>query len=532
MLRAAAGPPDDDGAAANVDEANQFMAGRKQALIFSQAGATGRSYHASKDCENRKRRVHYLLEAGWRADAAIQGLGRTHRTHQTSASIFRPVTTDVRAERRFISTIARRLDALGAITRGQANAQSSIGEDQALFHASDNLESPYARKALRQLLMQIGGGMLKGWTEEAFTEHTGLKCNPDVVDMPTFLNRVLALRIDEQNTLFAVLDEHMDQNIAEAVESGQFHLGVTDVRADSTEVAGRDTLSVDPATGARTELVELRTGTKFRPLTPEEGMRRARRAAEQRQGEPPAPCMRIRRRKVEGESRFETVVDAALLTDAPARIHDDGSIEHRVRLETPEGPRTQQRHLFRSTAEWQPCSEDTWERLWRDEMVRLPRMRHERLWLITGLLLPHWQRIPQTNMKVRRTTTVDGTRLIGLCVGVNEVNDVRAAFDLPTSVVLSASDTWKKVMEGNGQVRIGEELLLRCSRVMGLPRLEVTGNIWGKVADLKRRGARVDVIRHRTRVFVPDEASLGRLLERYRPPSSGSAGVRAASRAG
>ena len=34
--------------------------------------------------------VHYLLEPGWRADQAIQGLGRTHRTHQASAPLFRP----------------------------------------------------------------------------------------------------------------------------------------------------------------------------------------------------------------------------------------------------------------------------------------------------------------------------------------------------------------------------------------------------------------------------------------------------------
>ena len=33
-------------------------------------------------CANTQRRVHYLLEPGWRADQAIQGLGRTHRTHQ------------------------------------------------------------------------------------------------------------------------------------------------------------------------------------------------------------------------------------------------------------------------------------------------------------------------------------------------------------------------------------------------------------------------------------------------------------------
>src|SRR3546814_16906110 len=87
--------------------------------------------------------VHFLLEPGWRADRAVQGLGRTNRTNQAEPPIFRPVTTDCRGERRFISTIARRLDALGALTRGQRQTGG-----QNLFDPMDNLESDYATDAL------------------------------------------------------------------------------------------------------------------------------------------------------------------------------------------------------------------------------------------------------------------------------------------------------------------------------------------------------------------------------------------------
>ena len=72
-------------ASANLAEAAAFMGGEKRILVFSMAGGTGRSYHADLGCANTARRVHYLLEPGWRADQAIQGLGRTHRTHQASA---------------------------------------------------------------------------------------------------------------------------------------------------------------------------------------------------------------------------------------------------------------------------------------------------------------------------------------------------------------------------------------------------------------------------------------------------------------
>ena len=104
---------------ANFAETAAFMDDDKRILIFSDAGGTGRSYHADLACKNQRQRIHYLLEPGWRADAAIQGLGRSNRTNQKQPPVFRPVATDVKGEKRFLSTIARRLDTLGAITRGQ-----------------------------------------------------------------------------------------------------------------------------------------------------------------------------------------------------------------------------------------------------------------------------------------------------------------------------------------------------------------------------------------------------------------------------
>ena len=69
-------------ASADQAEIDRFMSGKKRILIFSEAGGTGASYHADKSQENQQRRVHYLLQAGWRAVKAIQGLGRTHRSNQ------------------------------------------------------------------------------------------------------------------------------------------------------------------------------------------------------------------------------------------------------------------------------------------------------------------------------------------------------------------------------------------------------------------------------------------------------------------
>src|SRR3546814_19899586 len=96
------------------------MSGRKPILVFSEAGGTGRSYHADLGCPTaHKRRINFLLEPGWRADIAIQGLGRTQRTYQSMPPVFRPVTPTCKGERRVISPIARPHDMLGELTRSQ-----------------------------------------------------------------------------------------------------------------------------------------------------------------------------------------------------------------------------------------------------------------------------------------------------------------------------------------------------------------------------------------------------------------------------
>ena len=98
----------------------EFENGKRRILVFSNAGGTGRDYHASNVILRTSNAVaHYLLEPGWRADQAMQGLGRTHRTNQASAPHDVLMTTDINAQKRFVSTIARRLAQLGALTRGQ-----------------------------------------------------------------------------------------------------------------------------------------------------------------------------------------------------------------------------------------------------------------------------------------------------------------------------------------------------------------------------------------------------------------------------
>ena len=348
-------------ASANLAETAAFMDATKRILVFSMAGGTGRSYHANLSCANTERRIHYLLEPGWRADQAIQGLGRTHRTHQASAPLFRPVTTDVKGERRFIATIARRLDSLGAITRGQRDSQTAMGSgDQALFRESDNLESIYAKAALRRFYIALWRGHIEGWSLDRFEDATGLKLvyegnlKEELPPMPRFLNRLLALPIAEQNQLFAELEARIAENIEQAVEAGSFEVGVETVRADSLAILGRETLYEHPGTGAATDLVEIRRRDRLVPLTAD--------AALDIGGREPG---------ADGKSRLAVNARskrAAVLLPAPSRMFDDGGVQERVRLVRPASRETMARPEL-DASNWRRADEAQWRTLWEHEIA-------------------------------------------------------------------------------------------------------------------------------------------------------------------
>ena len=487
-------------ASAGLAETAAFMEGEKRILVFSMAGGTGRSYHADLGSANTQRRVHYLLEPGWRADQAIQGLGRTHRTHQATAPLFRPVTTDVKGERRFIATIARRLDSLGAITRGQRNSQTAMDGEATLFRAGDNLESPYARAALRQFYGALWRGGVPGWSLGRFEEATGLKLTyegalkEDLPPMPKFLNRLLALPIEEQNALFAELESRVESNIEQAVEAGTYEVGVETLRADSLTAAGSETLYTHPDTCAATGLVEILRRDRLAPTTADAALDMSRKAGE------PALVVNARSGR------------AAALLPAPSMMFDDGGVQERVRLLRPAAREGMARAEL-DASNWREAEESEWRALWEDEVAGLPTHTESRFWLVTGLLLPVWDRLGAENMRVRRLDTDTGEAMIGRALDAGGVRAVRAAFGLDGGPSLSSGEAFDAVM-GRGEVlTLANGWRLARRRIMGNSRLEIEGPDDRHVTTLKRLGCTVEIVSWSARVFAPDAVVLARVLD-------------------
>ncbi len=518
-------------ASANLAETAAFMDGEKRILVFSMAGGTGRSYHADLSCANTERRIHYLLEPGWRADQAIQGLGRTHRTHQASAPLFRPVTTDVKGERRFIATIARRLDSLGAITRGQRDSQTAMGgSDAALFRESDNLESAYAKSALRQFYSALWRGRIEGWNAERFQDSTGLRIvhegglKEDLPPMPKFLNRLLALPIAEQNQLFAELEDRIAANIEQAIEAGSYEVGVETVTADSLVVAGRETLYEHPSTGAATELVEIVRRDRLVPLKADAALELGlppRLGGRDRLpgsggGRHPGPDS-LPPNVSGGKPRL--VVNtrsrrAAVLLPAPSRMLDDGGVQERVRLVRPTTAETMAQAEF-VASNWGRTDEGHWRMLWDHEIGELPSHCESRFWLASGLLLPVWDRLPAENMRVRRLTADCGTALIGRVLDAEQVQSVRAGFGLDGGPAMTGAEAFAAVMERGNALALANGWRLARRRLMGADRVEIEGPADTDLPALRRMGCTVEIVSFRARIFAPGADAVERILDRW-----------------
>lgn len=482
--------------AANLAETQSFMDDQKQVLIFSEAGGTGRSYHAELSVKNKRLRVHYLLEFGWKADAAVQGLGRTNRTNQAQPPLFRPIATDVKAERRFLATIARRLDTLGALTRGQRQTGG-----QGLFRPEDNLESVYGRDALRQLYKMIYAGKIEGCSLLKFQEITGLKLESeggmrdDLPPINTFLNRLLALTISMQELLFTAFEQLLSARIKGAIAAGTYEIGLETLQAVSFLVIDRRAINQHPATGAETTLISVRRRQRTEVLPVADALKKA----EARSG-----TFLINEKT--GHACLQHRVRDLLL--------EDGGIEDRVVLIGPKHER------FTSLASitdshWRVTERSAFIEAWEAEVATIPEFTDDTIHLVSGLLLPIWNRLPNEGARVYRLQTDEGERIVGRWVSPAWVANASTV----GGVNLAPADAHAALMDGKTVLSLTGGLQLRRVRVMGTHRIELSGFGDSMRDRLKAYGLFHEIITWKLRMFVPVSADgmevLAKILDAY-----------------
>jgi predicted RNA methylase len=484
------------GSHANSAEMQAFRDGKKRILIFSEgAGGTGFSYHADLTALNTQRRIHYLLQTGYRSDRALQGMGRTHRTNQASAPHYVLCVTDIPGEMRFISVIARRLEALGALTRGQRDAASG-----GIFTAEDNLETQWGSLAVAALLRTISNDGLKGLSYGTWLSQTGLSLfdeegNVKAAQIPItrFLNRLLCCDLGEGGGIQALIMDALMEQLATIIEAakrdGKFDLGIQTIPALSLVKNSESTIHTDKRTGATTSIVEL-TATIARDT--------------KTFGQVRVAIARARERYGPGSAFFfeHPAHGIAACYPTAATLERNGKVMPMSKLITPCHSETiPADHTSAYTRS--VVADDRAQAAWNAKLDSETDTVHRRYTMITGTLLPIYDRLPEDMPEVYRVVLDDGERLIGRVIP--EDQRVATLKALGASVAEDRMRSWDLVKSGQ-VVRLANRWSFRLSRVNGQQRVELVlpaELVWPLRENLCARGLILETIDYKTRFFVP-----------------------------
>ncbi|HOL95625.1 MAG TPA: strawberry notch family protein [bacterium] len=478
--------------ASKLADAKAFMDGDLRILIFSEAGGTGFDFHSDKRAKNQQQRVHYILQPGWKAEAALQGLGRTHRTFQAWAPIVKLVETDVPGQRRFIASIARRLSQLGALSAGQREAGST-----GVFTEADNLESADARAALDIFFKTVLEGGVPGMTAEEFEEWTGLSLMAvdrsgalkDFPEMEQFLNRILSLTLDQQELVFGTFERIWNEQVEVARAQGTLDTGMEVYnKADRLRKGSEQIVYTHEETGATTKYIQLLADKKVEPV--EFG------------------------KALSGFKNTFFLVNQASgyiweATEGPKKSLKDGSMVDTYRMVNVEGhlqfvPRAEIDTDIRDKNWKKISSREEARQLWQKAIAELPEYRSRTLHIISGVMLPVWKKI-KSYEKVYRFPMEDGTSFLGRIIRPGDINKVLAALGADKQAIkVEPEQLIQGLLDGSiASVTFSNDWKFQRRKVAGENRIEVTGVRRMDKREFDLYGGFMETVAFSDRFFIP-----------------------------
>lgn len=476
-----------------------FQNGKKRIMIFSEAGGTGKSYHASKAAKNQQQRVHYLLEAGWKASTAVQGFGRSHRSNQVSAPIFKLVTTDLKGQSRFISTIAKRLAQLGSLTKGQRQAGS-----QGMFSEDDNLENAFSATVLKSYITALAKGGINDITNgKEIISKLGLNVyssdgsinqnSDDLTSINKFLNRILSLEYDEQNKVFDEFDSQLKMATAEAEQNGTLDKGMENYKADKVSVKETKTVHTDKLSGAETLYYSLVADKKIK-----------KNEFSDIQSDSP---------RFKGFYQNKANGGVRAITQIANKTDSNGNIVSRFKAEGQEYGKTVYLSEQQVSQRWNKIDNETAKALWNKRLAELPEYRQENVHLISGAVLPVWDKLPETNIKVYRILTDNGDVLIGRVISENAIDSIlRRLGANRTKDKVDVSSVINSIKNGD-VVYLENGWSLKQRKVANEQRIELTGPRFENYEFIKKLGVFSERISFQTRFFIPTKTNTENIIK-------------------
>ncbi len=444
----------------NLHELQSFQGKRKRIAIMSEVAATGDSLHSDKRALNQERREHIAAELKWSADKQLQDFGRTNRCNQASPPIYILIYTELGGEKRFSTSIARRLANTGALNKGDRRANQIGGLERF------NLESKEGRAALKIVYDRILAGLEIPGLDDAklALSDMGLLTKSEAGEqtitesekqnIPRFFNRLLSLEVNRQNALFEYFYKVYAETVEHLKASGKYDLGLEDIKAKSVRISREPQLiHEDQATGATTHLYELETIVPTNPahfddLERTEGIYFYRKLG-------------------------TTETTPEFVAARPSLVHTDpetGESYQTYAISRPCG-----RNLFYLTeSELAACyrlvpkaKAKNW---WNGEVGKIPPFVKKDVFILSGALIPVWRQIKNVKdaaFKIVRTTTDEGVRLVGLQVPKPQVKEITRLFDCAWHREETSSEIYENVLFAKESLELTENIRLKSSKFFG-----------------------------------------------------------------
>ncbi|MFV0438282.1 MAG: strawberry notch C-terminal domain-containing protein [Desulfopila sp.] len=353
----------------------------------------------------------------------------------------------------------------------------------------------YAADAVQQLISNVHRGAIQGIDMPTLVRELGL---PNLVDehgqlnstqiptVPRFLNRILRMKIDMQNRVFDLFSNYLDANVTRAEENGTLDVGLETLRAKSIHVVDKQPVYTDQKSGAVTEYVQLDVEHQVekRAYDP-----RYKVAVNNKSG---MPWQVIGEKSVTNEAG--EVVEVMILRNGRSAVRN--------------APKADFKATFQVIASNKEARE-----IWKKGLDAIPDTVIQREHLITGALLPIWDKLIG-HPKIVRVQTGKET-MLGRMIPGEHVSEVMALLDVEGKTVSLTPEQAQDIVLRNGQtLTFDNKWKITRRRVAGENRMEVEGTDYGDYSTLNNYGAFTERINYVTRNFIPVGEVGNEVLER------------------
>ncbi|HZS49210.1 MAG TPA: strawberry notch C-terminal domain-containing protein, partial [Blastocatellia bacterium] len=311
---------------------------------------------------------------------------------------------------------------------------------------------------------------------------------------PGFLNRLLALNVEDQNALFDYFADLFDQTVRHAKANGTFDEGVTDIKALSVKLANApNVVHIDRITGAETTHYNLAVEMPTQLISF-------------------AEADEVRRRK--SGAFFENKKKGSFIMATESGRHTDagtGRSYQTFAVWRPEGARTDYIHEDDLNERYRVVMPRAVRDWWTRRHAELPPTQIEELHIIGGAIIPLWQRLKTTRdaqLKVVRVTTDDGQRIVGTKIATERVWQVLRALGI-CRTLSDPKQIFTAIKDEADQVTLAGSLLLRQGHLYGKPTIELLGANPQQFEQLREIGLINEQINWKQLFFVPTDEEKG-----------------------